>query len=225
MAEGAQKLKSEILRRVGEYMEKSPEELEIEDGYVFEKVKPENRIGVEWFMLHTDCVPIHIHHARHNVREEAGLPFGAWFADVEVDIETGQVEVTDMVVLNDVGCVMHASGAESHQISGQAMGIGEVLFEELHYDKETGTVLNNNYIDYKMMTMADFPKQITPVLIEEWKGLGKYGAAGMAEGAFTGAGAAIANAIYNAVGIRIDDQSITPAKVLNKLMEKGGNRA
>ena len=76
-----------------------------------------------------------------------------------------------------------------------------------------------------MMTMADFPKQITPVLIEEWKGLGKYGAAGMAEGAFTGAGAAIANAIYNAVGIRIDDQSITPAKVLNKLMEKGGNRA
>ncbi|WP_338546618.1 xanthine dehydrogenase family protein molybdopterin-binding subunit [Emergencia sp. JLR.KK010] len=225
MAEGAQKLKSEILRRVGEYMEKSPEELEIEDGYVFEKVKPENRIGVEWFMLHTDCVPIHIHHARHNVREEAGLPFGAWFADVEVDIETGQVEVTDMVVLNDVGCVMHASGAESHQISGQAMGIGEVLFEELHYDKETGTVLNNNYIDYKMMTMADFPKQIIPVLIEEWKGLGKYGAAGMAEGAFTGAGAAIANAIYNAVGIRIDDQSITPAKVLNKLMEKGGNRA
>ena len=217
MVEAAAKLKGEILRRVGEYMEKKTEELDIEDAYVYEIANPSNRVGVEWFMLHTDCVPIHIHHARHNVREQAGLPFGAWFVEVEVDIETGQVEVVDMVVVNDVGCVMHASGAESHQISGQAMGIGEVLFEQLHYDWETGTMLNNNYIDYKMMTMADFPKQITPVLVEEWKGLGRYGAAGMAEGAFTGTGAAIANAIYNGVGIRMDDQAITPIAVLNKL--------
>ncbi len=153
------------------------------------------------------------------MREQAGLPFGAWFVEVEVDTELGNVEVVDMVVVNDVGCVMHASGAESHQISGQAMGVGEVLMEQLHYDFETGTILNNNYIDYKMMTMADFPKQITPILVEEWQGLGRYGAAGMAEGAFTGTGAAIANAIYNAVGIRVDEQSITPEAVLDKIVK------
>ena len=219
MVEAAEKLKAEILRRVGEYMEKEPSLLDIEHGEVYERANPENRVGVEWFMLHTDCVPIHIHHARHNVREQAGLPFGAWFVEVEVDTELGNVEVVDMVVVNDVGCVMHASGAESHQISGQAMGVGEVLMEQLHYDFETGTILNNNYIDYKMMTMADFPKQITPILVEEWQGLGRYGAAGMAEGAFTGTGAAIANAIYNAVGIRVDEQSITPEAVLDKIVK------
>ena len=216
MAEAAVKLKAEILRRVAEYMEKEPEELDIENAYVFEKANPENRIEVGWFMLHTDCVPIHIHHARHNVNENAGLPYGAWFVEVEVDTEIGTVEVLDMAVVNDVGCVMHASGAESQQLGGQALGIGEILTEEMQYDWETGTPLNNNYIDYKMLTMADFPS-VTPLLIEEWQGLGRYGAAGIAEGSFCGTGAAIANAVYNAVGVEIDKQPITPKKILDGL--------
>ena len=216
MAEAAVKLKAEILRRVAEYMEKEPEELDIENAYVFEKADPENRIEVGWFMLHTDCVPIHIHHARHNVNENAGLPYGAWFVEVEVDTEIGTVEVLDMAVVNDVGCVMHASGAESQQLGGQALGIGEILTEEMQYDWETGTPLNNNYIDYKMLTMADFPS-VTPLLIEEWQGLGRYGAAGIAEGSFCGTGAAIANAVYNAVGVEIDKQPITPKKILDGL--------
>ena len=183
---------------------------------MFEKADPENRIEVGWFMLHTDCVPIHIHHARHNVNENAGLPYGAWFVEVEVDTEIGTVEVLDMAVVNDVGCVMHASGAESQQLGGQALGIGEILTEEMQYDWETGTPLNNNYIDYKMLTMADFPS-VTPLLIEEWQGLGRYGAAGIAEGSFCGTGAAIANAVYNAVGVEIDKQPITPKKILDGL--------
>lgn len=224
MAEAAVKLKAEIIRRVAEYMEKEPEELDIEDAAVYEIANPENKIGVGWFMLHTDCVPIHVHHARHNIRENAGLPFGAWFVEVEVDTEIGSVEVVNMAVVNDAGCVMHASGAESQQMGGQCLGIGEILTEEMQYDWETGTPLNNNYIDYKMLTMADFPP-ITPMLIEEWKGLGKYGAAGIAEAACAGTGAAIANAVYNAVGVEIDKQPITPKKILDglaKLQETSG---
>lgn len=219
MVEAAQKLKAEILRRIGEYMEKDPEELDIKDAYVYEIANPDNKVGVEWFMLNTDCVPIHIHHARHNVREQAGLPFGAWFAEVEVDTELGIVEVIDFVVVNDAGCVMHASGAESQQMGGQCLGIGEILTEEVKYDWRTGTQLNNNYIDYKMLTMADFPP-ISAKLIEEWKGLGRYGSAGVAEAAFAATGAAIANAVYNAVGVEIDAQPITPQKVLEGISGK-----
>lgn len=221
MAEAAKKLKKEILIRVGEYMEKEPEELDVEDGYVFEKNNPENRIGVGWFMIHTDCVPIHVHHARHNVREQAGLPFGAWFAEVEVDTEIGTVEVKKIVTVNDAGCVMHASGAESQQMGGQCLGVGEIITEEMQYDMETGTPLNTNYIDYKMLTMADFPA-VTPKLVEVWKGLGRYGAAGVAEGAFAATGAAIANAVYNAVGVEINEQPITPKKILDGLAKKEG---
>lgn len=221
MAEAALKLKAEIIRRVAEYMEKEPDELDIADAKVFEIANPENSIDISWFMLHTDCVPIHIHHARHNVRENAGLPYGAWFVEVEVDTEIGTVEVTNIAVVNDVGCVMHASGAESQQLGGQCLGVGEILTEEFQYDWETGVHLNNNYIDYKMLTMADFP-EITPMLVEEWQGLGRYGAAGVAEGAFAGTGAAIANAVYNAIGVEIDKQPITPQKILKGLEEKEG---
>lgn len=212
------KMKRAVLERVSDYMQIDPDLLDVEDAYVFEKANPENRVHVGWCMLHTDCVPIHIHHARHNVREQAGLPFGAWFVEVEVDTELGTVEVTDMAVVNDAGCVLHASGCESHQISGQCFGVGETLTEEMHYDWETGTPLNNNYIDYKMLTMADRPN-VTPELLEVWKGLGRYGAAGVAEGAFCGTGAAIANAVYNAVGVEVDAQPITPQKVMKGMEE------
>lgn len=221
MVEAAAKLKAAIIERVAEYMEKKPEELDIKDADVYEIAEPSNKVGIEWFMLHTDCVPIHVHHARHNVREQAGLPFGAWFAEVEVDTELGTVEVVNLVTVNDAGCVMHASGAESQQIGGQCLGIGEILTEEMQYDWETGTPLNNNFIDYKILTMADFPP-ISPMLVEEWKGLGRYGAAGIAECAFAATGAAIANAVYNAVGVEIDAQPITPQKILAGLAEKEG---
>ena len=69
-----------------------------------------------------------------------------------------------------------------------------------------------------MLTMADRPN-VTPELLEVWKGLGRYGAAGVAEGAFCGTGAAIANAVYNAVGVEVDAQPITPQKVMKGMEE------
>ncbi|MBR6443802.1 MAG: molybdopterin-dependent oxidoreductase, partial [Firmicutes bacterium] len=207
-----------VIERVSDYMQIDPDELDCEDAYVFEKANPENRVHVGWCMIHTDCVPIHLHHARHTVREQAGLPFGAWFAEVEVDVELGTVEVTDLAVVNDAGTVLHASGCESHQIAGQCFGIGETLTEEMHYDWETGTPLNNNYIEYKMITMPD-RANVKPELLEVWQGLGRYGAAGVAEGAFCGTAPAIANAVYNAVGVEIDAQPITPQKVMKGLEE------
>ena len=121
-----------------------------------------------------------------------------------------------MVVVNDVGTVLNPTGAESHQIGGQAIGLGETLSEEIIYDRRTGTALNFNFIDYKLQTMQDIP-EIEPVLLEVWQGAGKYGASGLAEGTLVNTPGAVLNAIYNAVGVRIDHIPVRPGDILKAL--------
>ncbi|MCP4994154.1 MAG: xanthine dehydrogenase family protein molybdopterin-binding subunit, partial [Gammaproteobacteria bacterium] len=139
---------------------------------------------------------------------------------VEVDIETGEVKVLRMVVVNDVGSVLNPTGAESQQIGGQAIGLGETLCEEIVYDPRTGTALNCNFIDYKLLTMVDLPP-VEPVLLEVWRGAGKYGASGMAEGTLVNTPGAVLNAIYNAVRVRIDHIPLSPADICKGLKDRG----
>jgi len=120
------------------------------------------------------------------------------------------------VVIHDPGTVMYASGAEGQQIGGQAMAIGETLTEEIVYDKATGVPLNFNWVDYKIPTMLEFP-DVEPVLMEEWKGAGEYGACGIGESVTTCGPGAIANAIRNAIGVRISEMPFTPDKILEVL--------
>jgi CO/xanthine dehydrogenase Mo-binding subunit len=133
-----------------------------------------------------------------------------------VDTSTGRVETLKLVVINDCGTVMYASGAEAQQVGGQCIGMGEALTEETIYDRATGVPLNFNWIDYRIPTMADMP-EIEPVLLEVRKGVGEYGACGIGEGTVTCTPRAILNAIYNAIGVRIDDIPITPEKILRAL--------
>jgi CO/xanthine dehydrogenase Mo-binding subunit len=79
-----------------------------------------------------------------------GVPYIASFAEVEVDTATGRTQVLKLIIINDAGTVMYASGAESQQIGGQVMAIGEALTEEIIYDPLHGVPLNFNFIDYKM---------------------------------------------------------------------------
>lgn len=214
--ETADKIKAEFCSRAAIMLGYDKEDLDVEDARVFLKRDPEIGMPARDVMMEDDCVPIHAHTARGNNKEVTGIAFGAWFAEVEVDIDTGKVEVLQLVIVSDVGQVMHASGAESQQLGGQCFGIGEGLMEEIAYDKATGTPLNFNYIDYKMPTMMDYPS-IDPVLLEVWKGAGEYGAFGLGETTFAGTAAAIANAIYNAAGIRMWDVPMKPEKVLKAL--------
>jgi CO/xanthine dehydrogenase Mo-binding subunit len=126
------------------------------------------------------------------------------------------VKVRKLIILNDCGTVMYASGAEAQQIGGQCAGLGESLTEEIIYDEATGVPLNFNWIDYQIPTIADMP-DIEPVLMEVWRGAGEYGACGIGEGVLTCTPRAILNAIYNAIGVRIDDLPIKPEKVLRAL--------
>lgn len=212
-------VKRQFIERASEMMNIDGELLDIKDGVIYKKTEPWVNIQAKDVMMEDDCVPITGRNVRNNNKTVTGIGYGAWFAEVEVDTETGKVTVLDLVIANDVGQVMHASGAESQQIGGVFIGMGETLTEEIFYDRKTGTPLNVNYIDYKMLTMADVPP-VSPMLLEVWKGASEYGACGLAESTPTGASTAIANAVYNAVGIRIPQVPFSPERILEGLARK-----
>jgi xanthine dehydrogenase molybdenum-binding subunit len=96
------------------------------------------------------------------------------------------------------------------------MALGETLTEEIVYDEATGVPLNFNFIDYKLLTMLDCP-EVDPVLLEVWKGTGEYAACGLGESVTTCTPAAVLNAIYNAVGVRIGTIPVKPEMILAAL--------
>ncbi len=140
----------------------------------------------------------------------------AHFMEVEVDTETGEVIVTKVVNVNDVGKVISWEGCEGQQYGGTYMGVGRGLFEEVVHDPVTGVMLNGNLLDYKIATMSDVGP-IDTKLVETGMGYGPYGVIGIGEDVATVIPALPGPAVYNAIGVRIDDFPITPAVVLKAL--------
>lgn len=139
--------------------------------------------------------------------------------EVEVDTETGQVKLTRFVTAIDAGRIINLGGVEGQLQGGGAQGIGYALLEDTIYDKKTGRPLNPSLLDYKVPTAPDIPtlEAITVETIDPAIPLGTKGAG---ELAMVSPAPAIANAIYNAIGIRFKELPITPAKVLRALKEK-----
>jgi len=213
MIVAAQELKKKLLDTAASFLQLKTDDLEIVKGRI---VGAGKEISVKELLMKGDLVPISVMISRHPASQRTGVPYIASFAEVEVDTSTGRTQVVKLVIINDCGTVMYASGAESQQIGGQVMAIGEALTEEIIYDPVHGVPLNFNFIDYKMPTILDMP-EIEPVLLEVWRGAGEYGACGIGEGTLTCTPRAIANAVYNAIGARIDEIPITPDKVLRAL--------
>lgn len=218
MPQIAEEIRAKILELAAPEFGVAVESLEIKDGRIFVRETPEREMSVKELLWKGDMVPILATVSRVPNDELTGVPYIANFVEVEVDTETGRVEVLKLVVVNDCGTVMYASGAEAQQVGGQCIGLGETLTEEIIYDEGTGVPLNFNWTDYQIPTMADFP-DVEPVLMEVWRGVGEYGACGIGEPVFCCTPRAVANAIYNATGVRIDDIPIKPEKVLQALAE------
>ncbi len=142
----------------------------------------------------------------------AGGACGVQFAEVEVDTETGFVKVRKILVVQDVGAVVNKLTCESQINGGVIMGIGYGLYEQRVMDAQTGFVLNANLETYKIPGMADIP-EIDIVLIDE----PERGVIGVGEPCTVPTAAAIANAVANAIGVRVLDLPITPDKVLAAL--------
>jgi len=139
--------------------------------------------------------------------------------EVEVDKEMGAVKVIKYVGTVDVGKVINPVGIEQQSTGSIVMALGNTFLEHMTYDKK-GMLLNPNFIDYAIPTVKDLPDEIVVVPIEVSNPKGPYGAKGIGEIIIVPPAAAIANAIYHAVGVRIKDLPITPQKILESLKEK-----
>ena len=145
--------------------------------------------------------------------------FGAHGAKVRVDEETGKVEVLEYVAAHDVGRAINPMLLEGQVYGGVVMGLGYALTEEVTV--KDGEIMNANFRDYKLFTAKDAVKIKAPVIETDDKD-GPFGAKGIGEPGCVPTAPAIANAIYDAVGVRIKDLPITPEKVLAALQEKNG---
>jgi xanthine dehydrogenase molybdenum-binding subunit len=213
LAVAAEQLKQKLLELAAPVLGVPADQLTLSDGQI---TAPGRRLGVTELLWQGDLVPLSVMVSRRPAGKRTGVPYIASFAEVEVDLGTGRTQVLRLVILNDCGTVMYASGAEAQQVGGQVMALGEALTEELIYDPVRGVPLNFNFIDYKMPTILDMPT-VEPVLLEVWRGAGEYGACGVGEGTLTCTPRAIANAVYHAIGARVDELPLTPDKVLRAL--------
>ena len=213
LAVAAEQLKQKLLDLAAPVLGVPADQLTVTGGQI---TAPGRSISVKELLWQGDLVPLSVMVSRRPSGKKTGVPYIASFAEVEVDTGTGRTQVLKLVIINDCGTVMYASGAEAQQIGGQVMAMGEALTEELIYDPVRGVPLNFNFIDYKMPTILDMPA-IEPVLLEVWRGAGEYGACGIGEGTLTCTPRAIANAVYNAIGARVDELPLTPEKVLRAL--------
>jgi len=223
--------KRQILEGAAENLGEKAEDLDMKEGKIFRKGEPEESIPFEkmvrskhfrpdgdvilargWYEPPTERQDKEF---RGNISATYG--FATQAVEVEVDTQTGEVRVLKIAAAHDVGRAINPMAVEGQIHGGISMGLGYGLYEELLVKE--GQVLNPNFADYALPTALDMP-EIDTIIIETDDPAGPFGAKGMAEPACIPTAPAIANAVYDAVGVRIKDLPITPEKVLKALKEK-----
>ncbi len=149
-----------------------------------------------------------------DLRKYSVHSFGAQFAEVRVDVDTGEVRVPRMLGVFSVGRVINPRTARSQLIGGMTMGLSMALHEHSVLDHATGHVVNHDFAGYHIATHADVVDVDAVWLDEEDPHANPMGSKGIGEIGIVGAPAAVANAVYNATGIRVRDLPVTPDKLL-----------
>jgi putative selenate reductase molybdopterin-binding subunit len=145
-------------------------------------------------------------------------PFGAQFAEVEVDTETGQIVVKKLVMAVDCGTAINPQTAIGQIEGGMTQALGYAVCEEMVYD-DKGRLLTTDLNDYHIFRSDEMP-EIKAILVPTFEPSGPFGAKAVAEIPMDGVAPAIANAVYDAIGIRIRDLPITPEKIWRALHNK-----
>ena len=234
LRKAAQKAKKMLLELAASKFDiENPDDLEVEGKDIYMKSDPTNRKTIKSVVrnampMFDSCVfwteaPV-MAWAWHNqgiwgnsiTTGRPRLCRQAHFVEVEVDTETGLVEVKKLINVNDVGKAISPETVEGQMYGGTYMGVGRALTEELIWDRKTGVMLNRNLLDYKYAAIND-SGPIEAIYLETGLGHGPYGACGIGESTPTIVPAMIGPAVYNAIGIWIDDYPITPDKVLKAL--------
>lgn len=225
----ARDVRNQILEIAGEILDTPAEDLDIQKGIIAPKsgsgsgTNTEARISLEEVAEKVGNYMIIGKGARGPNPEDYNVnTFGAQFAEVEVDTATGEVKVLNMTAVHEFGRVINPLTLSSQIEGGVIQGLGFGLFEGRTMDRNTGRSVNPNLEDYKIPTALDVPEI-------HWQAAGpadpiatNIGAKGAGEPPIIPPAAAIANAVFHAVGVRIYDLPITPARILDALRIKEG---
>ena len=146
-----------------------------------------------------------------------GLPalfwtYGAHAVELEVDSETGDVEILKVVTALDAGKVLNPKTCRGQVVGGVVQGLGSALWEEFIFD-EKGRLLNRSFVDYKIPTAKDIPRAIEPIFIETPEPGGPYGARGIAEHPMISVPSAVGNALRDALGIDFRELPLTAERI------------
>jgi xanthine dehydrogenase molybdenum-binding subunit len=213
--------RDQLLQLAAERLEANVVDLECRDGRIFVKGSPARGFTLGELARYAQTLgpgPI-LGRGSFSSRPPQSLhTFGAQIVEVEVDEETGQVTLTRIVAAHDVGCAINPQGVEGQIQGGVTQAIGHTLMEEVNYSPD-GDPLNAGFLDYKIPSILDLPL-VEPVIVEEADEEGPFGARGVGEPPILAMAPAIANAIEDAVGVRITSLPITAEKVLQALREK-----
>ena len=224
-------IEQQLLDIASDALEVSVDDLTLEDGRVVVKGSPDRSKSYEDLMRHRFGSKIGTLMGRGEFKTDGGLDpetgqgkaSAFWFSgaggcEVEVDTETGEVTVLDYVAVVNSGKAINPLSCEG-QIEGSVItGLGHTFYEEMIF--EYGQAINPNFLDYQLPSIYELPKKMTSILLESPHREAPFGAIGVGETAISTVSPAIANAIYDAVGIRIHDLPITPEKILKALAER-----
>lgn len=139
--------------------------------------------------------------------------FGTQIAEVDVDVDTGEIDVLKVVAVHSCGTVINPSFVEGQIYGGVHMGLGQALMEEMS-ERPDGTVISNTFSEYHILTASDMPKIMISDIVQCPVEDGPFGAGGMSEGAPSPTAPAVGNAVANAIGVHISSLPFTPEHIL-----------
>lgn len=219
--EAASRLRARVLERASAQLATGPDALDIREGAVVVASDPSRRVALadiagrappEELVFEATVSP--------GSKDYVVNSFGAHFAEVEVDTETGAVRVLRYVAAHDSGRIINPRLAVNQVEGGVSQMLGFTLTEEMLTDARNGATLNASFLEHKSPTILDYP-EIEVIFADVEDPVGPFGAKALGEPPSIGVAPAVVNAIYNATGIEMRDLPATPDRVLDALTRAG----
>ncbi|HHT81409.1 MAG TPA: xanthine dehydrogenase molybdenum-binding subunit XdhA [Spirochaetales bacterium] len=219
----AEVFRKRLLEFAGFMLNKDPWDLDIKDNYIVHTNKDEQLLSVKT-VAEESCYSLtnstHIsaeesHHCSDNT-----YSFGVCFTEIEVDIPMCHIKVLDIINVHDSGRIINHQTAEGQVHGGMSMGLGYGLYEHLDFDQKTGRMLNDNLLDYKLMTPMDTP-DLHVAFVETEDPTGPYGNKSLGEPPTIPVAPAIRNAMLNATGVAVNSIPLNPEKLFYAIREAG----
>ncbi|HXV48105.1 MAG TPA: xanthine dehydrogenase family protein molybdopterin-binding subunit [Candidatus Binatia bacterium] len=224
----AQDARRQLLQCAAKVLKQQAQNLALKDGLVVSRKGPSisySKVIIDFFGSKAgEIIGKGLYKDKRSAKAVLGSTTTFWEVgwggvEVEVDPDTGVVNILNYVSACDAGKAINPEQCVGQDEGAVMFGIGHTFMEEMIY--EDGQLLNGNMIDYRVPTFQDLPKKLHTILIENGNGPGPFGSKGIGEGGLLPVASAIANAVSRAVGVRIHDLPLTPPKIWRALKAKG----